>query len=429
MIPVPVPMTSSDESSSGDSSDDENHGEEGSSHSMPVDGNSSQGSISVPGDDSDSEAESDAAGSDAAMHEDDSSDDGEEESEAAGSDAVGQEDDGGSSDDGEEESVSSETHLSTSAGAVRAQGGHDDAAEQERSDQRRRAALAERQKAVSQRKQAIEAAAHTRTHLQLDDDMNVTTATKEDPLVPSAPSSVPAFTKKVVTGWLDSDDEGEEEVDTQPVGANQASESGSDSDGGSDDGSDGESDASSLGLGLLVKDTAVVDEILGKPESSSSSSSSSNSSSDDGSAPGRAGLMDSDDEDDAASVRSIDVLNIRSEFKGTKGAKLAQMESKFGDDDRFKMDKRFLDDMSSDDEAETPQVASRAVARNVHDEDGDPAIRAEREAAMDILAGILENGTCCFLAQGGLAERVVCQLCVCSACYFLADIAPLLVHC
>nr|XP_033781938.1 nucleolar protein 8 isoform X2 [Geotrypetes seraphini] len=61
---------------------------------------------------------------------------------------------------------------------------------------------------------------------------------------------------------------------------------------------------------------------------------------------------DSEDEDGASDADDIERFKIKTQFEGKVGEKLLQLQSRFGTDDRFRMDSRFLESGSEDNEAE-----------------------------------------------------------------------------
>ncbi|XP_074645071.1 uncharacterized protein LOC141901617 isoform X2 [Tubulanus polymorphus] len=88
-------------------------------------------------------------------------------------------------------------------------------------------------------------------------------------------------------------------------------------------------------------------------------------------------LFDSDDSDDdnagSSDSDNQDMFRERPQFEGKSGQQLMKLQNKIGTDERFRMDKRFLADIS-DDDVETAEC-------NV----------AEKERSLNILKGILGN--------------------------------------
>ncbi|XP_030062970.1 nucleolar protein 8 [Microcaecilia unicolor] len=61
---------------------------------------------------------------------------------------------------------------------------------------------------------------------------------------------------------------------------------------------------------------------------------------------------DSEDEDDASDADDVKRFRIKTQFEGKAGEKLLHLQSRFGTDDRFRMDSRFLESGSEDNDAE-----------------------------------------------------------------------------
>ncbi|XP_064633236.1 nucleolar protein 8-like [Lineus longissimus] len=86
------------------------------------------------------------------------------------------------------------------------------------------------------------------------------------------------------------------------------------------------------------------------------------------------GLFESDSEEDMEVVDDDEMFRIRPQFEGKAGKKLLRLQRRYGDDERFKMDEKFLES-ASDDEADE-NVASQGDAAGE---------RSERERQMDVL--------------------------------------------
>ncbi|XP_052330230.1 nucleolar protein 8 isoform X3 [Oncorhynchus keta] len=63
-------------------------------------------------------------------------------------------------------------------------------------------------------------------------------------------------------------------------------------------------------------------------------------------------LFDDDDEEEEEEEKDGDRFQIKPQFEGKAGAKLMQLQSRFGTDERFQMDRRFIDDDDDDDDDE-----------------------------------------------------------------------------
>ncbi|XP_075689846.1 nucleolar protein 8 [Rhinoderma darwinii] len=94
---------------------------------------------------------------------------------------------------------------------------------------------------------------------------------------------------------------------------------------------------------------------------------------------------DSDDEEE----RDDERFELKSQYEGRSGAKLMQLQSRFGTDERFKMDTRFLEDSSEGEEdTEQPQKLL-ADDDDDHDDDDNDDLSAERKKNLDILQSVL----------------------------------------
>ncbi|KAE8611718.1 hypothetical protein XENTR_v10012573 [Xenopus tropicalis] len=93
----------------------------------------------------------------------------------------------------------------------------------------------------------------------------------------------------------------------------------------------------------------------------------------------------SDDESDEGDDKGSDDaarFQIKSQYEGRSGEKLMQLQSRFGTDDRFKMDSRFLDSNSEDEEEEENSQKAQA------DKGGDE-LSAEKKKNLAILQSLL----------------------------------------
>ncbi|OCT85595.1 nucleolar protein 8 [Xenopus laevis] len=90
---------------------------------------------------------------------------------------------------------------------------------------------------------------------------------------------------------------------------------------------------------------------------------------------------DESKEDDKGSD-DADRFQIKSQYEGRSGEKLMQLQSRFGTDERFKMDSRFLDSNSEDEEEEETSQKTQA------DKEGDE-LSAEKKKNLNILQSLL----------------------------------------
>ncbi|XP_069823283.1 nucleolar protein 8 [Dendropsophus ebraccatus] len=87
---------------------------------------------------------------------------------------------------------------------------------------------------------------------------------------------------------------------------------------------------------------------------------------------------DSDDEEEKDDER----FEIKAQYEGRSGEKLMQLQSRFGTDERFKMDARFIED-SSEDEEDTEQP------QKLQADNEDDGLSAEKKRNLDILQSVL----------------------------------------
>ncbi|KAM3915223.1 nucleolar protein 8 isoform 1-T2 [Leptodactylus fuscus] len=112
--------------------------------------------------------------------------------------------------------------------------------------------------------------------------------------------------------------------------------------------------------------------------------STSNTHSDNKAKPVKAKLFDSSGEDsDDEEEKDEERFEIKTQYEGRSGEKLMQLQSRFGTDERFKMDARFLEE-SSEDEEDVEQAGKSQA-----DKDDVDGLSAEKKKNMDILQSIL----------------------------------------
>ncbi|XP_053325240.1 nucleolar protein 8 [Spea bombifrons] len=93
----------------------------------------------------------------------------------------------------------------------------------------------------------------------------------------------------------------------------------------------------------------------------------------------------SDDEEDDDGKEDSERFQIKSQFEGRSGVKLMNLQSRFGTDERFQMDSRFLDTSSEDETDETKQ--------NAPAEEGEDDLTAEKKKNLGILSSLLNIGS------------------------------------
>ncbi|KAG8556457.1 hypothetical protein GDO81_018081 [Engystomops pustulosus] len=99
--------------------------------------------------------------------------------------------------------------------------------------------------------------------------------------------------------------------------------------------------------------------------------------------PEKAKLFDSSGEDsDDEEEKDDDRFEIKTQYEGRSGEKLMQLQSRFGTDERFKMDARFLED-SSGDEEDTEQTQS------LNADGDDKGLSDEKKKNLEILQSVL----------------------------------------
>ncbi|XP_071017926.1 nucleolar protein 8 isoform X2 [Oncorhynchus clarkii lewisi] len=91
-------------------------------------------------------------------------------------------------------------------------------------------------------------------------------------------------------------------------------------------------------------------------------------------------LFDDDDDDDDEEEKDGDRFQIKPQFEGKAGAKLMQLQSRFGTDERFQMDHRFID--SGDDDDDEPEMESSQPERECE-------LVEEKKKSLDILNHLL----------------------------------------
>ncbi|KAM7401672.1 hypothetical protein PAMP_016968 [Pampus punctatissimus] len=91
-------------------------------------------------------------------------------------------------------------------------------------------------------------------------------------------------------------------------------------------------------------------------------------------------LFGSEDEEDGDEEENDSRFDIRPQFEGRSGQKLMELQSRFGTDDRFRMDSRFLEE---DEDKEEESERKRSVTEE------DEALEEERKKNMSILQSVL----------------------------------------
>ncbi|CAH2312374.1 Hypothetical predicted protein [Pelobates cultripes] len=94
----------------------------------------------------------------------------------------------------------------------------------------------------------------------------------------------------------------------------------------------------------------------------------------------------SDEESDEGSTEDEERFQIKSQYEGRAGAKLLGLQSRFGTDERFRMDSRFLDTSSEDEQIEESQ--QKAQTSEAEDD-----LSAEKKKNLDILNSLLNINT------------------------------------
>ncbi|CAM1298876.1 Uncharacterised protein g2246 [Pycnogonum litorale] len=104
--------------------------------------------------------------------------------------------------------------------------------------------------------------------------------------------------------------------------------------------------------------------------------------------PKKDALFGSDDEDEP---NAGDMFKVKPKYEGKKGQKLIELQAKFGNDDRFKMDENFLGD--SDEDSNDVQGGKNCsvdgAAQRADDDDDENEINDERERNINILETVL----------------------------------------
>ncbi|CAH1784302.1 unnamed protein product [Owenia fusiformis] len=93
-------------------------------------------------------------------------------------------------------------------------------------------------------------------------------------------------------------------------------------------------------------------------------------------------LFDSDSESDSSDKEDAEMFKIRPEYEGEAGKKLIKLQSRFGNDSRFKLDERFIESDEDGDEGKLQDVAMETHDDNI---DG----KSEKERALEILSSVV----------------------------------------
>lgn len=94
-------------------------------------------------------------------------------------------------------------------------------------------------------------------------------------------------------------------------------------------------------------------------------------------------LFDSSDDEESDSKEDSTRFSIKPQFEGRAGQKLMDLQSHFGSDERFRMDSRFLESDSEDEEKE--------LNENTVDED---ELAAERKKTLSVVQSVLSEHQC-----------------------------------
>ncbi|XP_069889364.1 nucleolar protein 8 isoform X1 [Dipodomys merriami] len=106
-------------------------------------------------------------------------------------------------------------------------------------------------------------------------------------------------------------------------------------------------------------------------------------------------LFDSSDNDESDSEDDSDRFKIKPQFEGRAGQKLMNLQSHFGGDDRFRMDSRFLE---SDSEEEQEEVNEKRSAE-------EDELAAEKKKALNVVQSVLHTSLNNPLNKGPAAKK------------------------